>query len=82
VPAASATSVRAETHQLRAERAHRFDEKSPAGLRHSAPESRREYIRRLVAAAPPVTAEQAAELRRLRDLADRAPGNNVPSKAA
>jgi hypothetical protein len=36
-----------------------------------ASESRRERIRRLVDAAPPVTAEQAAELRHLLDTANR-----------
>lgn len=44
---------------------------SPAERRHLAAEGRRERIRRLVDAAPPVTAEQAAGLRRLLDTANR-----------
>lgn len=44
---------------------------SPAERRELAFEGRRERIRRLVDAAPPVTAEQATELRRLLDASNR-----------
>jgi hypothetical protein len=52
------------THEVRSRRTR---VNSPAERRQTAAEARREYIRRLVMAAPPVTAEQAAEVRRLLD---------------
>ena len=70
--AASSAEVRKSAPSLRSNCAPNPRKNCPAERRQSELAERRELIRRLVAAAPPVTAEQASELRRLRDLADRA----------
>lgn len=44
-------------------------EESTLWARANSPEARRELIRRLVDAAPPISSEQAAELGRLADAA-------------
>jgi hypothetical protein len=65
VPPTSASDTQREARITRNVRTGQVGVNSPAERRQAAVEARREHIRRLVDAAPRVTAQQAAELRLL-----------------
>jgi len=71
VPLADAATTRNRSRSTQKVRTRWARANSPAERRQTAAEARRERIRRLVDAAPPVTVEQAAELRRLLDAANQ-----------